>query len=115
MFCTYDTIVSVWPMSFQLSTDDEDKVKEETLAKEFSTVADFLKKSLGEKVEKVVVSSRLTDSPCALVTSKFGWSANMERIMRTQAMGDTRSMEYMKVRTLFSAEPAWRVVTCYVA
>ena len=40
---------------------------------------------------------RLTDSPCALVTSKFGWSANMERIMRTQAMGDPRSMEYMKV------------------
>jgi hypothetical protein len=40
---------------------------------------------------------RLTDSPCALVTSKFGWSANMERIMRTQALGDARSLEYMRV------------------
>jgi hypothetical protein len=43
-------------------------------------------------------ASRLTDSPCALVTSKFGWSANMERIMRTQALGDARSLEYMRVR-----------------
>eukprot|EP00983_Pelagomonas_calceolata_P080173 1155037-Pelagomonas_calceolata.AAC.1 len=42
------------------------------------------------------MACRLTDSPCALVTSKFGWSANMERIMRTQAMGDPRTMEYMK-------------------
>ncbi len=60
-------------------------------------VVNFLKKTLGEKVEKVTVSDRLTDSPCALVTSKFGWSANMERIMKSQAFGDTRTMDYMKV------------------
>ncbi|KXZ47453.1 hypothetical protein GPECTOR_35g891 [Gonium pectorale] len=65
---------------------------------------DFFK-CLGERVEKVSVSNRLLDSPCALVTSKFGWSANMERIMRSQALGDARSMEYMKGRKIMEINP----------
>ena len=61
--------------------------------------------ALGERVEKVTVSNRLLDSPCALVTSKFGWSANMERIMRSQALGDARAMEYMKGRKIMEINP----------
>lgn len=47
-------------------------------------LTDFLKQTLGDRVEKVAVSQRLADSPCALVTSQFGWSAYQERVMRSQ-------------------------------
>lgn len=70
----------------------------------------FLKESLSDRVEKVVLTDRLLDSPCALVTSKFGWSANMERIMRSQAMGDSRAMEYMKGRKILEINPQHEVV-----
>ena len=50
----------------------------------FRALTEFLARTLGERVEKVLVSQRLADSPCALVTSKFGWSAYQERIMRSQ-------------------------------
>ena len=56
----------------------------EEQVEQLKSLTDFMAKTLGEKVEKVVVSQRLADSPCALVTSKFGYSANMERIMKTQ-------------------------------
>ena len=59
---------------------------------------------------QVVVSSRLLDSPCALSTSKFGWSANMERIMKTQAMGDSRAMDYMRGRKVLEVNPRHDIV-----
>ena len=77
-------LVDVSKEGLKLNDSDEDAKKSEATAKEFQGVVDFLKQALGEKVEKVSVSDRLTDSPCALVTSKFGWSANMERIMKGQ-------------------------------
>ena len=59
-------------------------IQAEEQTEQLKSLTDFMTKVLGEKVEKVVVSQRLADSPCALVTSKFGYSANMERIMKTQ-------------------------------
>eukprot|EP00195_Chlamydomonas_chlamydogama_P008026 CAMPEP_0202897914 /NCGR_PEP_ID=MMETSP1392-20130828/6552_1 /ASSEMBLY_ACC=CAM_ASM_000868 /TAXON_ID=225041 /ORGANISM="Chlamydomonas chlamydogama, Strain SAG 11-48b" /LENGTH=777 /DNA_ID=CAMNT_0049583681 /DNA_START=134 /DNA_END=2467 /DNA_ORIENTATION=- len=103
-------LVDVSKEGLQLEDDAEEAKKTEEFAKQYQGVTDFLKKSLGEKVEKVTVSNRLTDSPCALVTSKFGWSANMERIMRTQAMGDARSLEYMKGRKILEINPEHDII-----
>eukprot|EP00955_Chlamydomonas_euryale_P101078 365323-Chlamydomonas_euryale.AAC.5 len=104
---TYDKrdLVDVSKEGLNLSDNEEDAKKTEEVTKEFAAVVDFLKKSLGERVEAVKVSDRLTDSPCALVTSKFGWSANMERIMKGQAFGDQRTMEYMKGRKIMEINP----------
>ncbi|CRG98415.1 heat shock protein 90, putative [Plasmodium relictum] len=80
-----------------LDFDDSDEAKKdfETLKAEYEGLCKVIKDVLHEKVEKVVVGQRITDSPCVLVTSEFGWSANMERIMKAQALRDNSMTSYM--------------------
>merc|ERR1711870_170492 len=63
-----------------------------------------------EKVEKVVVSNRLVSSPCCIVTSQYGWTANMERIMKAQALRDTSTMGYMAAKKPLEINPDHSIV-----
>merc|ERR1712139_195731 len=78
-------------------SESEGKRREELKAK-FDPLCSIIKDILGDKVEKVVISDRLVDSPCVLVTGKYGWSANMERIMKAQALRDSTMGMYMSSR-----------------
>ncbi|KAL6529272.1 hypothetical protein OROGR_014895 [Orobanche gracilis] len=93
-----------------LELGDEDEVKERETKQEYILLCDWIKQQLGDKVAKVQISKRLSSSPCVLVSGKFGWSANMERLMRAQTLGDTSSLEFMKGRRILEINPDHPIV-----
>ncbi|EPS63720.1 hypothetical protein M569_11063, partial [Genlisea aurea] len=88
-----------------LDLGNKNEEKETELKQEFGQTCDWIKKRLGDKVASVQVSNRLSKSPCVLASGKFGWSANMERLMKAQQVGDTSSLDFMRSRRVFEINP----------
>lgn len=98
-------LVSVTKEGLELPEDEAETKKREEDKKKFETLCKVVKDILDKKVEKVVVSNRLVQSPCCIVTSQFGWTANMERIMKAQALRDSSAMGYMAAKKHLEINP----------
>ncbi|XP_006625986.1 heat shock protein HSP 90-beta [Lepisosteus oculatus] len=104
------TLVSVTKEGLELPEDEVEKKKMEEDKAKFENLCKLMKDILEKKVEKVTVSNRLVSSPCCIVTSTYGWTANMERIMKAQALRDNSTMGYMMAKKHLEINPDHPIV-----
>uniref|UniRef100_A0AAY5KCV4 Heat shock protein 90, alpha (cytosolic), class B member 1 n=1 Tax=Esox lucius TaxID=8010 RepID=A0AAY5KCV4_ESOLU len=104
------SLVSVTKEGLELPEDEEEKKKMEEDKTKFENLCKLMKEILDKKVEKVTVSNRLVSSPCCIVTSTYGWTANMERIMKAQALRDNSTMGYMMAKKHLEINPDHPIV-----
>ena len=98
-------LVSATKEGLELPEDEEEKKKMEEDKTKYEALCKVMKDILDKKVEKVVVSNRLVNSPCCIVTSQYGWTANMERIMKAQALRDNSMSAYMQSKKTMEINP----------
>merc|ERR1712042_371800 len=89
----------------ELPEDEEEKKKKDADKEKFEPLCKVMKDILDKRVEKVIVSNRLVSSACCIVTSQYGWTANMERIMKAQALRDTSTLGYMAAKKQLEINP----------
>jgi len=104
------TLACATKEGLDLGLTEEEKKKAEEEKASFEDLTKKVKDILGKKVEKVVISDRMVNSPCTLVTGEFGWSANMERIMRAQALRDSNMSQYMVSKKTMELNPNHAIV-----
>jgi len=98
-------LVSATKEGLKLDDSEEEKKRKEELKEKFEGLCKVIKEVLGDRVEKVIVSDRVVDSPCCLVTGEYGWTANMERIMKAQALRDSSMGGYMSSKKTMEINP----------
>ncbi|KAF9622771.1 hypothetical protein IFM89_034006 [Coptis chinensis] len=91
----------------KLGKDSKDKELKES----FKDLTKWWKDALvSENVDSVKISNRLDNSPCVVVTSKYGWSANMERIMQSQTLSDANKQAYMRGKRVLEINPRHPII-----
>ncbi|CAK9831157.1 Heat shock protein 83 [Anthophora retusa] len=103
-------LVSVTKEGLDLPEDEEEKKKREEDKTKFENLCKVMKNILDNKVEKVLISNRLVDSPCCIVSSQYGWTANMERIMKAQALKDKSTLGYMAAKKQLEINPDHSII-----
>jgi len=98
-------LTSVTKEGLQLEESEDEKKSREELKAKTEGLCKLIKETLDDKVEKVLVSDRLVSAPCCLVTGEYGWSANMERIMKAQALRDNSMSTYMTSKKTMELNP----------
>jgi len=103
-------ILNITKEGLNIEKSDEEKKEWEEKKAACENLCKLIKEVLGDKAEKVVVSDRLTNSPCCLVTGEYGWSANMERIMKAQALKDSSMSGYMASKKTMEINPEHTII-----
>jgi len=103
-------LISATKEGLKFDEDDDEKKAFEESKNKTEGLCKLFKEVLDDKVEKVVISNRLADSPCCLVTGEYGWSANMERIMKAQALRDASQSAYMTSKKTMEINPTNSII-----
>merc|ERR1712176_543277 len=103
-------LLSATKEGLQMDEDEDEKKAFEEAKAKTEGLCKLVKEVLDDKVEKVVISNRLADSPCCLVTGEYGWSANMERIMKAQALRDASQSAYMTSKKTMEINPTNSII-----